>query len=300
MAFSIMVQGFKSRSALVAVRGAQVAAVNTMMRYVQERGGARVEVPASFDLGPTGTDYETGGDTETEDEMPDAPPAGVADKRAAPAETGARTPAAPSRRIATRAPVEPAATVPAVEEPLPQEDEAPPSLSSSSSVRAGVGGLGAIAGGDAAPGVAVFADFGSSGSGAGPGIEAAFYGSNFHSVAGPGTGTSEWTRMAAGIGPRYRLVGDTFALDVRAALAAGWFWVHGHDYMSNSTSRTWAVGGGLGARLSWERPGIVPWLGLDAMGWPGRHAIEVVGVSDTRAIPSLDLLMSLGASFRLW
>jgi hypothetical protein len=106
--------------------------------------------------------------------------------------------------------------------------------------------------------------------------------------------------LAAAIGPRYRLSGDTFALDVRAALAAGWFWVHGHHYLMDQTSRTWAVGGGLGARVSWERPRVAPWLALDAMGWPGRHAIEVVGVAETRAIPAFDLLMSLGASFSLW
>ena len=42
MAFSIMVQGFKSRRALSAVRGAQVAVVNMMMRYAQERTGTKM------------------------------------------------------------------------------------------------------------------------------------------------------------------------------------------------------------------------------------------------------------------
>src|SRR6266700_1172579 len=70
MAFSIMVQGFKSRRALSAVRGAQVAAVNMMMRYVQERDGGHVDAPPAFDLEPVGVDYETGGEIEsTEDDV---------------------------------------------------------------------------------------------------------------------------------------------------------------------------------------------------------------------------------------
>ena len=106
MAFSIMVQGFKSRRALSAVRGAQVAAVNMMMRYAQERGGARVDAPP-IDVEPAGVDYETGGgEMETEDDVPEAtaPAATEAPLRPAAVEQRSRAPVA--RRIAQRAPEE--------------------------------------------------------------------------------------------------------------------------------------------------------------------------------------------------
>ena len=362
MAFSIMVQGFKTRSALSAVRGAQVAAVNTMMRYVQERGGARVDTaPPPLELGPNATDYETGGEMETEDETPEPTPV-LAEKKPAPLEKkpapilaekkpapivaekkpalivaekkpapivaekkpasdnhagspAVARPAAP-RRLARATDVSVSAPARAAD-PLEKKAAAAPDdadaegrpdgdtdadgaggtgASPFSTAHLGVGGAGSISGGDAAPGARLFMDFG----GAGLGIETEVYGTNFHAISGPGTGTTEWTRMVAAVGPRYRVSNKSLSLDVKAAVAAGWFWVEGHGYTMNSSSRTWAVGGGLGARLAWERGAMSPWLGLDAMGWPGRHAIQVMGVEDTRAIPSLDLLLSLGASFRLW
>jgi hypothetical protein len=45
---------------------------------------------------------------------------------------------------------------------------------------------------------------------------------------------------------------------------------------------------------------LSPWIALDAMFWPGNHKITVVNVSDFRTIPSLDLLVSLGFSLRVF
>ena len=99
MAFSIMVQGFKSRRALSAVRGAQVAVVNMMMRYAQERTGTKIDAPP-IDTEP-GVDYETGGDMETEDDVPEATPLAIAapdsDARAAAAPSGPARARAPAR-----------------------------------------------------------------------------------------------------------------------------------------------------------------------------------------------------------
>jgi hypothetical protein len=106
--------------------------------------------------------------------------------------------------------------------------------------------------------------------------------------------------MIGAVGPRYQLRRGQLAFNLRAQVAAGWFWVHGHGYMSNSTGRSMSLGLGAGGRVSWERRGVSPWLGLDAMGWPGDHSIAVVGVPDVRQIPALDLMLSIGASFRVW
>jgi hypothetical protein len=119
-------------------------------------------------------------------------------------------------------------------------------------------------------------------------------------MAGPSTGTSEWTRMVGAIGPRYRLKNNSVSLDVKGALAAGWFLVQGHGFSTNTSSRSWALGVGAGARVSWERGALSPWLALDAIGWPGNHTIAVQNVVETLNIPALDLVLSLGASFRLW
>ncbi len=109
MAFSIMVQGFKSRRALSAVRGAQVAVVNMMMRYAQERTGTKIDAPP-IDPEP-GVDYETGGDMETEDDVPEATPLAIA----APDPT--RAP--PPPRLAPPEPPRPRA-VPTPEPPRPR------------------------------------------------------------------------------------------------------------------------------------------------------------------------------------
>jgi hypothetical protein len=72
LVFSILVEGMRGRT-LGAVRGAQVGCVNAMMRYVNEGRGHRADgAPAES----VGTDYETGGAMEGEEEMsPGAVPA---------------------------------------------------------------------------------------------------------------------------------------------------------------------------------------------------------------------------------
>jgi PBP4 family serine-type D-alanyl-D-alanine carboxypeptidase len=319
MAFSIMVQGFKTRSALSAVRGAQVAAVNMMMRYAQEKGGARVEAPApALALSPTGTDYETGGDMNTDNEVPDETPA-TPERRPPPAETRpagtvatrrlARAPdatvkAAPAlaaKPLVNKAPEKEGAAAndpdAEAEDAAPEDDSTSLRSSLVSSARLGLGGAGSYSGNSTAPGARVFADLG----GAGLGLAATVYGSDFHSLPGPGVGTSDWTRVAGTIGPRYRLmINELLSVDLNAALAVGRFWVHGHGYPVNASSATFALGASAGARLAWERGMLSPWLGLDAVAWPGQHKIEVENIVGTQQIPVMDLLVSIGASFRLW
>jgi PBP4 family serine-type D-alanyl-D-alanine carboxypeptidase len=324
MAFSIMVQGFKSRRALSAVRGAQVAAVNMMMRYTQERGGSRVEPPPAIDIEPGGVDYETGGEMEsTEDEVPDAPPvaAAVPEKRPVlPAEeprpgtpvsrkVAVRTPDASVKATApARAPAQPK-TRPVAEES--NEAEAPeeetpgtpetPETSAPLGASFGLGGLGSIAGGDAAPGARLFCDFG------GPmlGIEAAVYGTTYHAMAGPAPGNTDWTRIAGMVGPRFRMKNRQFVLDLKAAVGAGYFLVQGRNYPVNASNTLWALGAGAGARLSLDRGVMSPWLALDAVAWPGHHPIEIRDpktgmITATSDIPAMDVLVSLGFTLRLW
>lgn len=73
--FSIMVQGFRTRAVLAAVRGAQVGAVNAIMRYVREGAGQRIDLPPGFDQPPKHEDYEIGDDVlETDGQPAEAPP----------------------------------------------------------------------------------------------------------------------------------------------------------------------------------------------------------------------------------
>jgi D-alanyl-D-alanine carboxypeptidase/D-alanyl-D-alanine-endopeptidase (penicillin-binding protein 4) len=75
LAFSILVDGIRGRR-LAEVRGAQVGCVNAMMRYVYEAAdGPKPIVPAR---GGPGTDYETGGASEGEEEVAAHPPPGTA------------------------------------------------------------------------------------------------------------------------------------------------------------------------------------------------------------------------------
>jgi hypothetical protein len=298
MAFSIMVQGFKSRSALLAVRGAQVAAVNTMMRYVQERGGTRAEMPTSVDVIPAGADYETGGDTETEDEASEMPTvAAIPERPPLAADAGARIPAV--ARSLARAPAATTTTVALREEPAPvlEAGEELPGPEEARTAEIGIAGVGSISGG-VAPGVGLYAAYG--GAESGLGVQLSFYGTGYRTVDGPGTGSTDWTRIVGAIGARYRLSSDELLLDLAANVAGGSYLVHGHGYSMNSSSQSMAVGLGAGARLTWRRSRLAPWMSIDAVNWLGPHDIVIVGVADTRSIPSLDLLLSLGASFRLW
>jgi D-alanyl-D-alanine carboxypeptidase/D-alanyl-D-alanine-endopeptidase (penicillin-binding protein 4) len=332
MAFSIMVQGFKSRRALSAVRGAQVAVVNMMMRYAQERTGNKIEAPP-IDTEP-GVDYETGGDMETEDDVPEAAPPVVAAPdptrapppprlappepprpRPAPEPPRARAPVA--RKVAARAPEETIKAAPR-KEPIPaakepsegvspksegedqsegddSDDAETASQSSGWNAQIGVGGAGAISGGDAAPGARVFFDMGTEGLGG----EASLFGTTFHNVAGPGAGNSEWTRLGASVGPRYRLRAQSLTVDLKALAALGAYWVQGRGYDHDTSTKSVAVGAGGGVRVSLERSVLSPWIALDAMFWPGNHTITVTNPTDSRTIPSLDLLVSLGFSLRV-
>ena len=160
----------------------------------------------------------------------------------------------------------------------------------------GVGGAGAISGGDAAPGGRVFFDLGTDGLGG----EASVFGTTFHNVAGPGLGNSEWTRVGASVGPRYRLRAQSLTVDLKALAALGAFWVKGRGYVTNTSNTSAAVGAGAGVRVALERSVLSPWIALDAMFWPGDHTIKVFNPTDSRTIPSLDLLVSLGFSLRVF
>src|SRR6185503_1844652 len=72
LAFSILVEGIRGRR-LGEVRGAQVGCVNAMMRYVYDAAEG-VTRPLDVARAALGTDYETGGASEGEEEVPAAPP----------------------------------------------------------------------------------------------------------------------------------------------------------------------------------------------------------------------------------
>ncbi|HEY2901623.1 MAG TPA: D-alanyl-D-alanine carboxypeptidase/D-alanyl-D-alanine-endopeptidase, partial [Polyangia bacterium] len=137
--FSILVEGLRGR-ALPAVRGAQVGAVNAMMRYVRERGGQRIDLPPGYDQPQQTPDYESGeeiSESEGEATEPTEPTAGnpvdaelrkERDEKAK-AAAGATTPPAmtppplpsPSRTPPPGAPPAPKGSPP----PLPDSDPTP-------------------------------------------------------------------------------------------------------------------------------------------------------------------------------
>jgi D-alanyl-D-alanine carboxypeptidase/D-alanyl-D-alanine-endopeptidase (penicillin-binding protein 4) len=267
--FSIMVQGIRGR-ALAAVRGAQVAAVETMMRYVKERGGARIDLTPAFEQASIGTDYEPGEEVMfAEGEAAEEETETSTEQTAA----DASEPVATTERSAISMPV------------------------FAGNTTFGIGGLGSLAGGDAAFGVRGHVDLAFPDSAIG--VELSLFGTTSRTLDGPGTGLTDWTRYVVGAGPRYRLTFDRIAIDLRAQVAAGLYVIKGRDYAVNTSSQTMAVGFGSGARLTWDREGIMPWVGLDVMTWLGDHTIEVQGVADQRSIPALDLLLSVGGSYRL-
>jgi D-Ala-D-Ala carboxypeptidase 3 (S13) family protein len=71
LVFSILVEGLSSKGILRAVRGAQVGAVNAMMRYVREGTGQKLDAPGG--VNEPDTDYENGDESfmETDGEMVD-------------------------------------------------------------------------------------------------------------------------------------------------------------------------------------------------------------------------------------
>jgi D-alanyl-D-alanine carboxypeptidase/D-alanyl-D-alanine-endopeptidase (penicillin-binding protein 4) len=72
LVFSILVEGLSTKGILRAVRGAQVGAVNAMMRYVREGAGEKLDAPG-FNEPDTAPDYENGDESfmETDGEMID-------------------------------------------------------------------------------------------------------------------------------------------------------------------------------------------------------------------------------------
>jgi D-alanyl-D-alanine carboxypeptidase/D-alanyl-D-alanine-endopeptidase (penicillin-binding protein 4) len=73
LVFSILVEGLSSKGILRAVRGAQVGAVNAMMRYVREGAGQKIDGGPGAVEPETAPDYENGDESfmETDGEMVD-------------------------------------------------------------------------------------------------------------------------------------------------------------------------------------------------------------------------------------
>ena len=107
LAFSILVEGIRGRN-LAEVRGAQVGCVNAMMRYVYEAAdGAK---PIEVARGGAGSDFETGGASEGEEEV--ASPAAARHRRAGARRSDRLVPAQAARQRragAAPAPADPGA-----------------------------------------------------------------------------------------------------------------------------------------------------------------------------------------------
>lgn len=109
-----------------------------------------------------------------------------------------------------------------------------------------------------------------------------------------------WTRAQLELGPRYRVRPGRFIIDAHAHAAAALVYVAGQGFAADYTDLGWDAGLGAGVRIGLPLRWAMPWLGVSATGYLRPQQLQVVGQSESGALPRFDAVLALGLSAGTW
>ncbi len=195
-----------------------------------------------------------------------------------------RTPALPQLSLVPSPPPRARPLPPPVRRPLPQLD-------------AGVGLTAAAAGAGLAVGAALVVH--AAPSGRAWGFRLGLAGTALRREA-LGEAGAVWTRAQLELGPRYRVRPGRLIIDVHAHAAAALVYVSGQGFAADYASLGWDAGLGAGVRIGLPLRWAMPWLGVSATGYLRPQELQVVGQTESGALPRFDAVLGLGLSAGKW
>ena len=111
-------------------------------------------------------------------------------------------------------------------------------------------------------------------------------------------GRVAWTRVALGLGPRYRIsVRTRWLLDLHIEALAALLVANGSGFSQNQQSLNFDPGLGAGARILYRLGVAAPFVGVSVAGWLREQQVAVSGLPNTGSIPRVEVLLSAGVAF---
>jgi hypothetical protein len=108
-----------------------------------------------------------------------------------------------------------------------------------------------------------------------------------------GMGTARSNRLSFAAGPSWR----TWLLDVHAEFVASLAHIEAAGFDLPKDEYAFDPGLGAGVRMALRPAPLVPWLGVNAVGWLHRQEFQIVGVPGQVVQPAFDVILGAGISF---
>jgi hypothetical protein len=183
----------------------------------------------------------------------------------------------------------PGPALPALLQPIPQPPEP-----KGSGLTWEVGVAATFAGPHFTPGALLDIRLGSLSSAWGVGLSLTFSGSTALPL---GTGTVDYSPLAARLGPRFSLGLGPLVLELGAELVCGVYLLDGEGFQPDQSAHGGRGGAGLEARLGWLIGPVKLWLGVLGTGWLQKTRAAVRGSDVTTDLSRFELSGVLGLSF---
>jgi len=109
-------------------------------------------------------------------------------------------------------------------------------------------------------------------------------------------GSAAWRRALLAVGPRVRFGGKVLA-EAHGGVGLSWLSITSRGFADARQHHDFVAGLEGGLRLAWNRPGARPWVDACAAFWPGRAVVYQEPDQSSKALPRLEILLTLGLSF---
>ena len=114
-------------------------------------------------------------------------------------------------------------------------------------------------------------------------------------------GSVRYWRWPLVIGPAYRVPLASAKWDLQAGAALAWLHVEGRGFATQSTDNAFLGGGFVSTRISTGSDGFVPFAEVTGVLWRSAEAfVQRSAAQSAVGLPSLELYLAVGGSFRAW
>lgn len=112
-------------------------------------------------------------------------------------------------------------------------------------------------------------------------------------------GRGSFSRWALVLGPTFEALSKVVRLELHADLLAGWVFIQGNGFTTNRSANAFDPALGGGARLSFDRWKVSPFLDLTFVGWLRRQTLSVDqgGAMVSAEIPRFDVWLRAGIAY---